>query len=255
VTTTLHQILAVEKQTKSDVYAELTKLNREAGKTQKDGPLFGQERIWEARFEPESPLFEMLQDQKSTVQIRAADLLARASKILTRLFDLVATKDWANTEASATLTIGEGNEAVVIEDVPVTFLLFLEKQLTDLETFLRNLPTLDPAHTWTWDASARVWRSEVNFSARTKKVRKSHVLHPGSDRHAPQVEAYTDDEITGQWMVTQLSGAMEPAVVSALIERCQTALAAVRMAREAANNRPAEQVRVGRQIFDYILNI
>lgn len=253
MTTTLHQILAVEKQTKSDVYAELTRLLRDAQRTQKDGPLFGQERIWEARFEPESPLYELLQDQKATVQVRAADLLTRASKILTRLFDLVATKDWANTQASADLVIDDG--AVVIEDVPVTFLLFLEKQLTDLETFLKSLPTLDPAHEWTWDAGARVWRSEVNSTARTKKVRKSHVLHPGSDRHAPQVEAYTDDEITGHWMVTQLSGAMEPAVVSALVERCQTALAAVRMAREAANTRDAEQIRIGKQIFDYVLNV
>lgn len=253
MSTTLHQILAVEKQIKSDTYAELTKLNRDAQRTQKDGPLFGQERIWDPRFESESPLYELLQDQRATVQIRAADLLTRASKILTRLFDLVATKDWANTEASADLVIDDG--AVVIEDVPVTFLLFLEKQLTDLETFLRSLPTLDPAHDWTWDPSTRAWRSEVNATARTKKVRKSHVLHPGTDRHAPQVEAYTDDEITGHWMVTQLSGAMDPSVTGGLIERCQTVLAAVRMAREAANNRPAEHVRVGKQIFDYILGV
>lgn len=250
-TTTLHQILAVEKQVKSDTYSELTKLHRDAGRTQKDGPLVGLERVWEPRFEPDSPLYEELQNQRSTVQIRAADLLTRSVKILTRLFDLVATKDWANTEAAADLEI---DGVLIAEDVPVTHLIFLEKQLTDFETFLTSLPTLDPAHTWTWDAKERVWRSEVNATARTKKIRKTHILHPGNDRHPPQVEPYSDDEITGNWMVTQLSGAMEPEAVQGLVERCREALAAVRMARQAANSIEVDQIKIGKQIFDYILS-
>ena len=39
-------------------------------------------------------------------------------------------------------------------DVPVTYLLFLEKQLVDLHTFVKKLPVLDASETWVFDASA-----------------------------------------------------------------------------------------------------
>ena len=55
------------------------------------------------------------------------------------LFNIVASKDWANTKAKSNVEV-DGN--VLLQDVPVTFLLFLEKQMDDLYTFIKELPVL-----------------------------------------------------------------------------------------------------------------
>jgi len=38
--------------------------------------------------------------------------------------------------------------------VPATYLLFLEKQLTDLHTLVSKLPVLDASETWVFDQAA-----------------------------------------------------------------------------------------------------
>ena len=55
-------------------------------------------------------------------------MLAEVAGILTRLFDVTLTKDTANCTARADVKIGD---SVLLPAVPVTYLLFLEKQLTD----------------------------------------------------------------------------------------------------------------------------
>lgn len=49
------------------------------------------------------------------------------------LFDVTATKDWANCEARADVTV---DGWVLVSAVPVSCLLFLEKRLTDIYAFV-----------------------------------------------------------------------------------------------------------------------
>jgi hypothetical protein len=52
-------------------------------------------------------------------------VLRETSATLTRLFDVTPTKDWANCEARADVKV---DGRVLVPDVPVAYLLFLEKQ-------------------------------------------------------------------------------------------------------------------------------
>lgn len=81
------------------------------------------------------------------MQIKAEDVLRATAGTLTRLFDVTATKDWANRTAAADVVV---DGTVLLAQVPVPYLLFLEKQLTDMHTFVRKLPVLDASNPGTW---------------------------------------------------------------------------------------------------------
>ena len=83
--------------------------------------------------------------------------------------------------------------STLLRDVPVSYLLFLEKQLVDLHTFVKKLPVLDAAESWTIDPSADCWRTEAVRTMRTKKVPRNHVKAEATEKHPAQVEVYYED--------------------------------------------------------------
>ena len=93
-------------------------------------------------YQPKDEEGEQLPPESTPVQIKAEDVLRNTAATLTRLFDVTATKDWANCAARADVKV---DGRVLVADVPVSYLLFLEKQLTDINTFVRKLPVLDAA--------------------------------------------------------------------------------------------------------------
>jgi hypothetical protein len=60
---------------------------------------------------------------------------------------------------------------VVLKDAPVPFLLFLEKNLLDLQTVVGKVPTLDKAEEWHFDAARGYHVTEPTLKTSTKKVR------------------------------------------------------------------------------------
>jgi len=68
------------------------------------------------------------------------------------------------------------NGKILLEQVPVTYLLFLEKQLTDLKTLVGKVPTLDEAEEWSFDESTGVYKSQAVRTTRTQKVQKENFL-------------------------------------------------------------------------------
>ena len=126
----LNQIIAVEKGVKNRSFTELTEAHHGL---QKPALLAGISRT----YQPKDEEGEQLPPESTRVQLRAEEVLRKTADSLTRLFDVTLTKDTANCAAKADVVVdGE----VILSDVPVTYLLFLEKQLTDLYTFARKLP-------------------------------------------------------------------------------------------------------------------
>jgi hypothetical protein len=168
---------------------------------------------------------------------------------LTRLFDVTATKDWANTQAKADVVV---DGQVLLSQVPATYLLFLEKQLVDLHTFVRKLPVLDAAETWTFDGSSDAWATEPLQTTRTKKIPRNHVKAEATEHHPAQVEVYYEDVVVGYWRTVKFSGALPASRVNELIGRVEKLQQAVKFAREEANNVEVEDQKMGEKIFKYI---
>lgn len=242
MTTRLSQVVAVEKPIKTDAYRILSEAHHQV---QKPSLLAGLTRTYRPRDEEG----ELLPPESTRVQLRAVDEIAEVRESLQRFYDVTATRDWGNTVAKADIKVAG---TTLMRDVPVPFLLFLEKQLTSLSTFVEKLPVLDPAEEWLWDAEKEVWRTPAYETHRSKKVPRNHVLAQATERHPAQVQVWHEDVPVGTWTTVKYSGAMPASHVKALTERVQALRDAVKSAREEANGTPIEQQRVAGALLDYL---
>ncbi|MDI2125824.1 hypothetical protein [Yinghuangia seranimata] len=241
--TKLNQIIAVEKGVKAKAFQDLTQAHHDL---QKATLLSGISRTYQAKDEEG----EQLPPESTRVQVKAEDVLRATAATLTRLFDVTATKDWSNREACADVVVAG---TTLLREVPVSYLLFLEKQLVDLHTFVRKLPVLDAAETWTQDPSTDAWRTEPVRTVRTKKVPRNHVKAEATAEHPAQVEMYFEDVAVGYWTTVKFSGALPARRINELLDRVEKLQHAVKFAREEANSAEVTDRSVGAVVFDYLL--
>lgn len=240
----LNQVIAVEKGAKSQTEGEITNAYHLIQKTD----LFnGLSRV----YTPKDDEDEQLPGESTNVIATVPALIEAITKAMVKLFDVTATKVYANTAAMSDITV---DGTVLLSDVPVEYLLFLEKRLVDIQTFLSKLPTLDPAFTWRWDDAAGAYRTEPVRTNRTKKVPKNHVKAPATDKHPAQVEVFYEDDIVGYWDKTMFSGAVPVTQVREWQERAAKLQAAVKYAREEANGAEAVPQEVGAKVFQYLFS-
>ncbi len=86
--------------------------------------------------------------ENQTLQMKAEDLLSQYEQACAELFNLCATQDWANTQAKVYILV---DGTTILREVPVSYLLFLEKQIVDIRTFISTLPVLDNSGFWVYD--------------------------------------------------------------------------------------------------------
>lgn len=241
--TKLNQIIAIEKGVKNTTNRVITDAYHEF---QKGAPLNGISR----NYQPRDDAGDTLPAESTLVQVKVDTLLDEAIKAWTRLYDVTITKDTANTKATADVVV---DGTTVLSSVPVTYLLFLEKQLTDWQTMVRKLPTLDPAENWSYDTASDTWKADAVKTTRTKKVPRNHVKAEATDKHQAQVEMYFEDVIVGDWTTVKSSGALPASRVNALFDRAEALREAVKKAREEANSYEITDVAAGRAVFDFLL--
>jgi hypothetical protein len=238
----LNQIIAVEKGVKSRSFQELTEALHAL---QKASLLSGISRT----YRPKDEEGEQLPPEATKVQVKAEGVIRQTVSIMTRLFDVTATKDWANCEAKADVVVdGE----TLLKDAPVAYLLFLEKQLVDLHTFVRKLPVLDAAESWSYDESSDCYATDPVQTVRTKKVPRNHVKAEATEKHPAQVEVYYEDVTVGHWKTVKFSGALPAKRINELIERVEKLQRAVKFAREEANGLEVTDRQTGEKVFRYL---
>ena len=238
----LNQIIAIEKSVKSQTMRELTDSHQ---LLQKPAMLSGIART----YRPLDDEGEQYPPESTRVQTKSEDVINQTTEILSKLFDVTATKDWANGDARADVVI---DGTTILENVPVTYLLFLEKQLTDLHTFVKKLPVLDTSEIWSFDESQDVWATEPIQTTKTKKIPRNHVKAVATEEHPAQVEVYYEDVIVGYWRTVKYSGAMPATRVATLLNRVRKLQEAVKFAREEANSLEVENQTLGEKVFEYL---
>lgn len=243
-------IVAVAKTAKQNATNALTLAHRQAQAGGESSPLKGIVKSFEKLNEddPDQP------GQETLVQYTVEDLLATLTRDLGDSLDVVATQEFGNTVVKADVVV---DGRTLIEQAPVGYLLYLEKRLTDIHTFVAGLPTLDPAHRWDWNADAGqsgAYASEPVRTRQTKKVPKNHVKAPATDKHPAQVEIFNEDVTTGYWVTMKFSGAVTGNRKRELLDRVTKLQRAVKTAREEANAQMVDQVKVGEQILTYLFS-
>jgi hypothetical protein len=238
----LNQIVALEKGVKSRAYADFTAAHQQL---QKAPLLSGISRT----YKPKDEEGEQLPPESTRVQVRVSDVMTDVERALTRLFDVTLTKDVANCAAKASVVV---DGTTIAAEVPVTYLLFLEKQLADLLTFVTKLPVLDAAEVWSYDEASDAFATAPTQTTRSKKVPRNHVKAEATDKHPAQVEMYFEDVLVGNWTTVKFSGALPQARVNELKARVVKLAEAVKVAREAANSTQVTDQKIGERIFGYL---
>ncbi len=239
----LHQVIAVLNGKKTRATAVLTEVYH---KLQKVALFEGLSR----RYTPIDPIEgEKFPDEKKVVQYTVDESIREVSDTLVDLFDTVAAQDCANCQAKADVVV-DGQK--LLSQVPVTHLLFLEKQLTDLRTFVSKMPVLDPAEEWHFDGAVDLWSTSPSEGVKTKKVPRNHVKAEATDKHPAQVEMYFEDVRVGTWCTIKHSGAIPAKRRNEMLARVGKLQEAVKQAREEANVIDAPPVSVGKSLLQYV---
>lgn len=244
----LHEVLAVE----SGLQTTAKKANEETVRTfgKKDEHFVETTREINHFAEEDAKL--NTSETKAMVTTVADKLLYTAGPNI-RAFDAYLQKEATNQKAAADLVVGD---QTIAEGVPATVLLGLETKLTELRAVYDAIPTLAPGPTWNADPSARstgVYKSahpDVTF--RTKKMIKPIVMAEATKEHPAQVQAIQEDVPIAKITTHHKSGMMTTADKSALLERVDRLLRAVKRARQRANNTEVEKRQIGKALFDYI---
>ena len=170
------------------------------------------------------------------------------------IVNLIATNDVGNQSAVADVCglNDAGEEVVVLKDVPVTHLLYLEKALADLRAFVEAAPTLNPMQNWTYDDNRDCYVTEPARSVRTTKQKTRFVKAEATEHHPAQVEIFDEDVPVGTWATTYISTAFDGATKKNFLKRIDSLVDGVKKARERANSLQVEQSRFGNQIVDFV---
>lgn len=239
----LNQVLAIEKGHKNRAEQGLTKAYQTL---QKADLLDGLEKT----YQPKDEEGDQLPPDSKRLQLRADEVIAAVTADLGEFFDITLTKDAANCSAKADLVV---DGQTLVKDVPVTTLLFLEKKLTDLHTFISKLPVLNPAYDWRYDDARACHVTEPRQTARTMKIEEPVMLAPATEKHPAQVQLRAKDVLVGYWTTVNLSGALPAQRVNQLKGRVEKLQDAVKAAREAANSIEVEHQKMGEKLFGYLL--
>ncbi len=199
-------------------------------------------------YQPKTEDGERLPSEQRLVQLKVSQGIKKVQRELWEFWDLVATQEMSNTTAFGDIECG----SVQVTRVPVSVLLFLEKQLTDLATLVSKVPTLPVDKQWTWDPNKECYVAEAEESVRTKKMQKPLVLYPATPEHPAQTQLIVEDETVGRWTTIHLSGAIPASEQTAILERIERLKDAVKVAREQANSTEIVPKEVGGVLLNYI---
>jgi hypothetical protein len=187
------------------------------------------------------------ESQKLT--LKANELIDKFVQLCSEYLDLAATQDYANTQARASIVV-EGQ--TILADVPVSHLLFLEKQLQDVKALIAALPILPIDKDWQNDPNRGCYVTSPKETVKTKKITDFVVAYDATEHHPAQIKEVTKDVVEGTWSLIEFSGALPQDRVNLMLRRVDLLQKAVVQAREEANGAEVQQRHVANAIFGYL---
>lgn len=245
--TKLHEILAVER----DLEEASKKITAEASETfaKKRDRFTGGSRVL-TMFD-EDRAFE--NDALTTQMVTTVDAkLAHVAKSVGKYYDVFATKEASNQTATADLVVGG---KTLLEGLPGTLLLGLEKRLEGIRKMYDQIPTLQPGKSWKVDDTREAGTfitEEPDTSFKTEKTTMHKVLVEPTEHHPANIDKWTENVNVGRIETMHWSGMYTPARKAEVLERLDNLIHATKRARQRANSTEATKLKIGEVLFKYI---
>jgi hypothetical protein len=237
----LHQVVAVVKGKKANLERAISDCYH---KFQKQELYTGMVRT----YTPKDEDGERFPSESKQVQVKVPQMVADLLPTIIDTYDAVAAQENSNCEARADIVV---DGAVLIPQCPVTLMFYLEKRLQELATFVEKIPVLDPSQIWTEDVNTDQYATGHFQTFKTKKVMKNHKVAAATDKHAEQVQVYTEDVVIGTYDKVDFSGAIPAKDRNEIMQRVRRLQEAVKMAHEEANRIDIKPFAIGRKITDF----
>jgi hypothetical protein len=224
----LHELLAVE----DTVVAASEKLIAETNeKFNKHTEFYtgGVRTLSRLKDSPEDKAIEAAARRVKELPTDVPDTLQYIFPYIEKTLDLKLSKHLTNQKAVADIVL---DGITVAADVPVDFLLDLEKAIPRWRQMYAAMPTLDPSRLWSADRKG-VWKSEAPKTAQTEKIMYPVVMAEATDKHPAQVKEATKDIVVGTFNQTDISGAATSQQKADVLALCDKLLAAVKQAQDA----------------------
>jgi hypothetical protein len=239
-----NQVIAITNGKKSQTEKTITKIYQSLEKTD----LFsGVDRI----YRPIDDEGIKRPAEKKLVQETVDKSLDLFKTSMIDMINFVATMDIGNCSAKANIVV---DGKIVAEAVPATHLIFLDKKLTDIHTFMTKLPTLDASEKWSWNSNIGCYSAEPRETTSTGKVFQHKVLYEATKEHPAQIEKFTIDQIVGYWTTVAMSGNIAVDDKKRLIENTRKLHDAVKIALEEANSIEVTVSNIGEKVFNFIFS-
>lgn len=236
----LHELLAVE--------SELANRANDALKAARDvftspQKLIGQVRKYRPMDENSKGQPDEVTNLSTTVEQEVKLLFAAFGNWL----DASIQKEVTNQSTNAAIELGGETFGL-----PAPALLNLESKLANLRAVLEAIPTNDTTERWEWDKETEAYVSAPRITFRTEKQPKAFVAYEATDKHPAQVQVFTEDVRVGEWTTIIKSGMLSPSRKRDVMARLDKVIAAVKKARQRANDIEVTEVRIADALMSYI---
>lgn len=168
-------------------------------------------------------------------------------------YDLLLQKEATNQKAVADIVL---DGKVVSANVPVNFLLTLERRLEKVRNLVLEAPTLPNGPKWIEDEQRgpgyyKLAQPQVSY--RTKKEKTYLVVQPPTKEHPAQVKEQETTTTIGTYDEMLFDSRMTSHDKAIIAERVDNLIKEVRKAIRRANQLDVVDGTIGNKVFDYIL--
>ena len=229
----LHELLATEETAVSAAEKLLGETNEKFHKYNEffTGSVRVLARLKES---PEDKALEKSARRDKELPTDVQDTLGYVLPFVTKALNVKLRKHLTNQVAKADIEYPAGT--VLMREVPVDFLLDLEKALPRWRAIFDRMPVLDPSKQWVPERKG-VWKTrEPVATAQTEKRMFPVVLAEATKEHPAQVKESTRDEVVGTFFDTLISGAATSQQKADLLALVDGLIIAVKQARMRANS-------------------
>jgi len=176
-------------------------------------------------------------------------------KAIVDRMDAEYQRELANMQAVADLTLPNGK---VITAVPVTMLMWLEKELIRIRNLADRIPTLDTTVHWENDTSAElegVRRTVEPVKANKTEMTKVPVsIAPATKEHKEQVIVVDEQKVVGHYENTRYTGCPTPRQKMVGLSVLDQMIREVKQARARANQVAVPVAAIGEEVYSCFLD-
>ncbi len=243
----LHEILAVVGGLKGA--KEKIKTETETTFTKKPQHFLGMHRILRMFDEARSAEGTVEHQEVTTTVMNKLDYM---KDHFVRFWDAKLQKELGNSIAKADVVV---DDAVLAKDVPVTFLLEMEYEMSTIRNVYSAIPTLAPGVKWVEapDLGEGIWKDDnPPKDQKSEKTIQHKILVPPTEQHPAQIREWNENKAIGEYTTDKYCGMISPAQKSAVLARIDKLSRAIKRARQRANGTEIEKKNIGSDLFSYI---